>query len=163
MTPCAGLSSLTPLWRNSTWRRRYTSVSCMFVFFNFKYELRGSYIQALMRLSALQFLISMTPTSTKTLLYQGYSTTTHLTRRSVPLSRIQIIPICLCQLCVAGFSVSSTFSCRVDDASHQQFINKGLLFAILIPGLNQFFYFRFPSVSIDPVRIILTEYLRLPC
>jgi hypothetical protein len=51
------------------------------------------------------------------------------------------------------------FSCRVDDASHQKFVNKGLAFAVVIPGLNQFFFFRFPSVTIGPVSLILTEYL----
>lgn len=31
----------------------------------------------------------------------------------------------------------------------------GLLFAIIIPGVNQFFFFRYPSVTITGVRGIL--------
>ena len=31
----------------------------------------------------------------------------------------------------------------------------GVIWAILIPGLNQFFFFRFPSVSVGGVRRLL--------
>ena len=29
----------------------------------------------------------------------------------------------------------------------------GLIWAVLIPGVNQFFFFRYPSVSITQVRV----------
>ena len=31
----------------------------------------------------------------------------------------------------------------------------GIIWAILIPGLNQFFFFRFPSVTVGAVRTIV--------
>lgn len=35
----------------------------------------------------------------------------------------------------------------------------GLLWAIIVPGLNQFFFFRYPSVTITGVRSNLLKYL----
>lgn len=34
----------------------------------------------------------------------------------------------------------------------------GLFFAVLIPALNQFFYFRYPSVTISGVRSFETQF-----
>jgi hypothetical protein len=31
----------------------------------------------------------------------------------------------------------------------------GLLWAILIPGLNQFLFFRYPTITVGPVRFVL--------
>lgn len=36
----------------------------------------------------------------------------------------------------------------------------GLLWAILIPGLNQFLFFRYPTITIGPVRLVLFIFLR---
>ena len=36
----------------------------------------------------------------------------------------------------------------------------GMIWAILIPGLDQFFFFRYPSVTITGVRVAVLNFLR---